>query len=241
MKISNLILFVLVSIVATKCASPSREKTQPENKVNHEYLKNAGKDASKIIAHTIDILEYIDNKQIREAMNQALDSMVIIYDTTKTMRSDHFMLVITTGDYMRELKDKDNQLTLFNFDVSIADSTHQFVIRMNKDVPSLIRSDDAKSCMLIHELIHAMQANNKISAGKKATDCDLLQDEVEAWNFETDLYFKIHPNELTAKCDCNTLQVVKSPLGFKKGEWIHNDLLVYKFCGEKYLRVAYTF
>ena len=247
MKLSPII--ILVVIFAIECTTETRKNVYPIPKGisdENQSIMNTRPDAEKIIAHAINLCEYIDNIPVREGMLKALHSMVIYYDTSAThtidiANNDQFVLLISTEKEMTSKDSKESQLTLFIFDDEHADKTGNFVIRMSKEVPKKIHDEDAKACMLLHEIVHAMQENNLALAGKKTQRSSQREREVEALKFESDLYFKIHPKQLTAKCDCENFKVVKYPIGIYESDSVNCDLLLFYFCQEKYLEEAYGF
>ncbi len=241
-------IIILVVIFAIECTTETRKNVYPIPKGisdENQSIINTRPDAEKIIANALKLCNYIDNIAVREGMIKALHSMVIFYDTSSThtldIKNNQFVLLISTEKEMTSKDSKESQLTLFIFDYEYADKTGNFVIRMNKELTKKIHDEDAQACMLLHELVHAMQENNLALAGKKTQRSSQREREVEALKFESDLYFKIHPKQLTAKCDCENFKVVKYPIGIYESDSVNCDLLLFYFCQEKYLEEAYGF
>jgi hypothetical protein len=160
---------------------------------------------------------------------------------TFNVNEDRFILLIVDPLYLDGGFVSNHQVTLMQFDDKFADQYHCFIVSMNKNISFLTDNSDGKACMLIHELIHALQANSIISNGGKAEKASYYPREQQAWENETYLYTTLHPEILQIECNCEDLSV-KFPnnLKYLKNDWVSVEYALYQACRDKYLQRSYS-
>ena len=202
-------------------------------------------EAKHIIKRAIEIVQYVPTQNEKKNLTIALQAMKIYMadsngNSTLNINEDRFILLIVDPSHLNVGLVPNHQVTLMQFDNMFADKYHCFMINMNNKISSLTNNEDGKACMLIHELIHAMQANSIIASGGKAEKALQYPREQQAWESETYLYTKLHPEILQIQCNCEDLSV-KFPknLNYLKNDWVSIEYALYQTCRDRYLQRSY--
>lgn len=202
-------------------------------------------EAQQIITRAKEISFYIPDSSCKKIIDFGLSQMVIVKTDengkAEFLYQNQFVLLITKGKNMKEGMKKGNK-TLFQFDPIEFEKSHRVVITMNEEISSISKNMDGKACFLIHEFIHAIQANNRAMLGIRNESIFSYPDEQQAWESQVYLYQRIHPEIRNINCDCDSYKII---IDTPEKQIICSDplarnFILFRFCKDKFLRTLYN-
>lgn len=223
--------------------------------VNH-YTHSPEREARKIVSRAIELVPLIPDPNDQKIVLEILTNIEIAHLTDDgrvnyEYKSSRFFLVLTPEDQMPGY-DKKTYLEYelaFSFLVEDFEKVGKVAILMNMNLDRMTKDPDMKATALIHEALHAIQANKHML--DRMTLSQLTQevtfaDEQVAWAIQTSIYKKIHPEFFVgATCNCQTYrlkpvdEVQSKVLDEFDGDHLIRTMVMYSICGDAFLRKLY--
>lgn len=226
----KLFFVVLVVLASTSC----NEKDQAQI---------TAKVAERIIERAQEIVHLYDNPQAVSLLQQGLSSMTVHKTDKKGYvefpNTQGFVFLLTDGNNFsaRQAKEK---CTVMRFEWQQMSETHHVVISADNNACGFVLNEDALACILIHELVHAIQHNTRLMNGISIHDVSAFADEVEAWKVQTDIFFALHPQyENFTVNGCEGGGNITTHYTFPEEDRLLSEMIKHRACGSEFLKTLY--
>jgi hypothetical protein len=194
----------------------------------------------QIIDRATQLCDSIPDANSKKLIIDGLSQMIVVQSDKDGKASysnqKQFALLIAPDAKLHKNKNTVTQKTAFQFDTETMQKTRHIVILVNEDLDSITQDLDAQACILIHEFIHALQENGRLTRGITNSVQYAYQDEQEAWSSQVYLYGKVHPEIFQYKCDCPNRRVETTlPL-----DNAVRNFILYNSCKDTFLETMYN-
>ncbi len=196
--------------------------------------------AKQIIERAEWFCSYIPDSVSARNIIQGLSQLVIVRTDSKggaelNSQNQFYLLITPQKRLTQELNGKGR--TIFQFDPIQMEKDGHIVIMMDEDIGSISENLDGKACFLIHEFIHAVQANDRIMRGIKTESVPAYPDERQAWESSTFLYGQVHPEIMGIKCDCGAQTIYIEQYREKiANEPLNRNFILFNACKDRFLQ-----
>ena len=212
------------------------------------------REAQRIISRAFEIAEFIPDstKNVKSLIQEGLKEMKILNLSDGKVQfpdSGRFFIVTVPGTEMPGANNHDQfeSKTMMEFSWEEIELHGKVAVLMNNDIENISHDLDVKATCLIHEMIHALQANQHLNAGqKRLRPQELYADERVAWNSQVFLYQKVHPEVFEGiTCRCETGQLLgmnefqtRILISEERDPMIHS-LVLFSICKDLFLKKLY--
>jgi hypothetical protein len=196
--------------------------------------------AKKIIDRAKEITVYIPDSNSREKIFFGLSQMKIFLADEKGEVSfdnrQQFILIVRKSVHFKKSMNV-NARTFMQFDNDLFQATNHIIISINDSMFHFSQNLDGQACLLIHEYIHALQANNRKKMGINEKG-SVFTDEQQAWESSVYLYEKLNPQILGITVDCNNFTIYVNSEKQKKDikDPITMSFILHRYCKDIYLK-----
>ncbi|MCF7834150.1 MAG: hypothetical protein K9L98_02215 [Candidatus Pacebacteria bacterium] len=203
----------------------------PSSSSSYAKKSVAEVEAVTIIERAIDLCDFIPDPNYKQLIISGLQKMVIIETEGEYIEfSDSKKFVLWIRD--SELPKLVGNIKVFEFFLEPFEKNACVLVSMNKYIHLLSKDLDAKACILIHEFVHAIQANNRLANNIKANEVSSFLDERQAWDYSVFVY-ESKNGFFRKDSDCTNFLTINGVDPFVQ------NFQFFRNCGDEFLKTMY--